>query len=113
MVYIDDRKRNTPSCNSGQNKEITMAQSIFKTPYFLKEEDIFDDIMDTDPEETAVIHENELRKDADLKINKLLQFLQGRITQFREGVISSSDLCCEMFRLSALINDEVHVYVRP
>jgi hypothetical protein len=90
-----------------------MAQSIFKTSYFLKEEDIFDDIMDTDPEETAMLHQNELKKDADLKINKLLQFLQERITQFRQGAITSSDLCCEMYRLSALVNDEVHVYVRP
>jgi hypothetical protein len=87
-----------------------MAQSIFKSPYLA--EDIFDDLMDTDPEETAILNQQALKKEADVTINKLLQFLEERIIQFRRGNISSSDLCCEMYRLSALINDEVYVHVQ-
>lgn len=88
-----------------------MVQSIFENPNFLKVEDLFDSLMDTDPEETARLAKSKLKKEADRTINKLLQFLEERIAQFRCGDITSSDLCCEMYRLSALVNDEVYVYV--
>lgn len=88
-----------------------MASSIFEYPDSFKAKDIFDDLYDTDPEETAFLNrqrlKDDLKKEADVKINKFLQFLNKRIGEFRSGEISQSFLCCEMFRLAALVNDEV------